>query len=122
MHIQKYVNLKNYTLFIIWNICKKYSCPNPDFFGIQAKRFRKNKPQTLFILSCHKIKATKFPHCPLIVSPTQIKEFSHVNEEFLPTEKETILITVFLKVILSLGLLSPSIRSLNAVIKVMKFY
>jgi hypothetical protein len=30
--------------------------------------------------------------------------------------------TVFLKVILSLGLLSPSIRSLNAVSKVIKFY
>jgi hypothetical protein len=84
MHIQRYVNLKNYTLFILWNICKNYSYQSQIF---QVKRIRKNKPQTLFILSSHKNKATKFPHCPLIVSPTQIKEFSDVNEEFLPTEK-----------------------------------
>jgi hypothetical protein len=93
MHIERYVNLKNYTLLILWNICKKYSYPKPDIFWNPSKRIRINKPQTLFILSSYKNKATKFPHFPLIVSPTQIKEFSDVNEEFLPTEKETILMT-----------------------------
>jgi hypothetical protein len=87
MHIQRYVNLKiiPYSYFGIY--VKYIHTESQIFFGIQAKRIRKNKPQTLFILSSHKNKATKFPHCPLIVSPTQIKEFSDVNEEFLPTEK-----------------------------------